>query len=453
MEKGKLSLIEVFGLSIAVVAPTGAMAFNTSGTAEAAGTAVPLAFLLGGIGVLFVGISFVELAHKIPGEGSAYAYNSKAFGEKVGFISGWALTLTYLVYTFGCSSIFANFADVFLKHLGINLPIYFYVLLALLLGWAFSHQGIEFTTRFALILELISVLVLGSLALIIIFGSGQRGNSLEPFSLSKTSLSGLGTGMVFSLLSFAGFEGAATVAPRAKNQSKAVSVAILGTVIFAILFFVLVSYAEVIGYGVSDVNKLAQSSAPLNYLATRYVGNYMAVFIDFASATSYFACYIGALNAASFMLEALSKNGYLGSWLSYNNPKKETPTHAIDLVSILALIAYLIFGIRVGVTNFYNYCGTIGTLSLLIVYVLVNLGVIKYFKYKAKEFSFIKHRLCPFIGILVLIYPIYSNLWPVPAFPMNTFPYFVLLWIILGWYISFHQKVVFNEELDENDQD
>lgn len=48
MEKGKLSLIEVFGLSIAVVAPTGAMAFNTSGTAEAAGTAVPLAFLLGG---------------------------------------------------------------------------------------------------------------------------------------------------------------------------------------------------------------------------------------------------------------------------------------------------------------------------------------------------------------------------------------------------------------------
>ena len=257
--------------------------------------------------------------------------------------------------------------------------------------------------------------------------------------------------MVFPLLSFAGFEGATTIAPRAQRPNKAVSVAILGTVLFAILFFILVSYAEVIGFGINNIDKLAGSSAPLNYLASHYVGNYMAVFIDFASSTSYFACYIGALNAASFMLEALAKNGYLNNWLSYKDSKKSTPTHAIDLVSILALIVYLVFGIKVGATNYYNYCGTIGTLSLLLVYVLVNVGAIRYFKYRIEGYSFIKHRICPLIGILVLIYPIYSNLWPVPVFPMNMFPYFVFFWIIFGWIISFRRKMVTSENVNEEE--
>ena len=59
---------------------------------------MPIAFLLGGIGVLFVAISFVELGKRIPGDGSAYAYNAKALGEKAGFISGWLLVLTYVTF-------------------------------------------------------------------------------------------------------------------------------------------------------------------------------------------------------------------------------------------------------------------------------------------------------------------------------------------------------------------
>ncbi|MDN6038216.1 MAG: APC family permease, partial [Lacticaseibacillus paracasei] len=81
-KRKKLTLLEVFGLSIAMVAPTGAMSFNTASAAANAGINMPIAFLLGGIGVLFVAISFVELGKRIPGDGSAYAYNAKALGEK-----------------------------------------------------------------------------------------------------------------------------------------------------------------------------------------------------------------------------------------------------------------------------------------------------------------------------------------------------------------------------------
>ncbi len=440
-EEKKLSLLEVFGLSIAVVAPTGAMAFNTAGTAAATGSAIPLAFILGGLGIFFVGISFVELAHHIPGEGSAYAYNSKAFGERIGFLSGWALTLTYIAFTVGCVSIFSNFADVFLKHFDISIPIPVYIVIALVAGWWLSHKGIEFSTRFALILELISVAALAILALIIIFSGGNNGNSVKPFTLSGTPLSGLGTGMVFALLSFAGFEGAATVAPQAKKPKKAITVAILGTVIFAVIFYVIVSYAQVIGFGTKNIAKLANSSAPLNYLATRYVGSYMAVFIDFASCTSFFACYLGAMNAAAFMMKALADNGYLTSWFSVDRSLVATPKHALDTVSVIALVAYIIFGLRVGPTNFYNYCGTLGTLSLLLVYVMVNIGAIKFFVHHREYFSFWKHLFSPIMGTCVLIYPIYSNLWPVPDFPMNLFPYIVVVWILIGWVVSYKRRL------------
>ena len=33
-----------------------------------------------------------------------------------------------------------------------------------------------------------------------------------------------------------------------------------------------------------------------------------------------------------------------------------------------------------------------------------------------------KHVLAPVIGILVLIYPIYTSLWPIPAFPDEHLP-------------------------------
>ena len=128
----------------------------------------PLSFLLAGIGILFVGFSFVQLGRVIPGEGSAYAYNSKALGERMGFISGWLLILTYVTFAFSSSAIVGNFLNVFLEHFGIRLPVPLYVIAVLLVGGFLSHFGIEFSTRLALILEAFAVGALSFLTVIIL---------------------------------------------------------------------------------------------------------------------------------------------------------------------------------------------------------------------------------------------------------------------------------------------
>lgn len=436
MREKKLSLLEVLGLSVAMLAPTGAMAFNTASAVKTSGVVAPIGFILAGLGILFVGMSFVQLGREIPGEGSAYAYNAKALGEKAGFISGWLLVLVYVTFAFSSSAVVGNFLDVFLQHFGIHLPVPLYVIFVLLLGGSLSHKGIEFSTRFALVLEFFAVGALVILTAVILFKGGDAGLSAKPLNPSNGTWSGIGAGMIFALMSFAGFEGSATIAPRAKQPAKAIKIAILGSVIFGMFFYMIVSYAEIIGYGIANLDKMQNSAAPLNYLSTHYVGGWMAVFIDFASVMSYFACYFGALNAGAFMLEALANNGYLFPTLGELKGEKQTPAKALDLITILALIFYAIIGIglKVSAGDYYNYFGTIGVIALLLVYVLVNVGAIVYFR-KQKSKAYFKHLVAPIIGIIVMIFPIYSNLWPIPAWPMNLFPYVVFIWLVLGFFI------------------
>ena len=435
MKNKRLSLLEVMGLSVAMLAPTGAMAFNTAGAVASSGVVAPLGFLLAGIGILFVGISFVTLGRNIEGEGSAYAYNAKALGEKIGFISGWLLVLTYVTFAFSSSAVVGNFLNVFFKHFDINLPIPLYVIAVLLIGGALSHLGIEFSTKFAIILELFAVGALIILTAAILFQGGDAGITSKPLDPANGTVSGIGAGMIFALMSFAGFEGAATIVPRAKKPAKAITVAIFGSVVFAMIFYFVVSYTEIIGFGTSNIVKMQNSAAPLNYLSIRYVGTWMAIFIDFASVTSYFACYFGALNAGAFMIQALAKEGYLMSWIGELKGTKKTPVHALDLITILSLIFYAIIGIGIGVSagNYYNYLGTIGVIALLLVYVLVSVGAIAFFRKKGNNNLFL--LFIPLVAILLMAFPIYSNLWPIPAWPMNIFPYIVFIWVIIGFFI------------------
>ena len=435
--KTKLNLLEVLGLSVAMLAPTGAMAFNTAGAVQNAGVVAPIGFLLAGLGILCVGSSFIELGREIPGEGSAYAYNRVALGEKMGFISGWLLVFVYVTFAYSSSAVVGNFLNVFLSQFGIHFPITWYVVLVLLVGGALSHMGIEFSTRFALALEFIAVGALIVLTAIILVKGGDAGLSSKPINPSNGSITGIGMGMVFAMMSFAGFEGSATIAPRARDPRRAIRTAILGAVIFAAIFYFIVSYTEIIGFGTSHISKMQNSSAPLNYLATRYIGSWMAIFIDFASVSSYFACYFGALNAGAFVLEALSNNGYLVPWLGELKGKKATPTHALDLITVTALIFWAIFGFgkKISAGDYYNYVGSIGVIALLLVYVLVCVGAIVYFSKRKSKRSLFRHVIAPALGILVMLYPIYSNIWPIPAWPANLFPYFVLAWLIIGIFI------------------
>jgi amino acid transporter len=87
----ELRFWEAIALSIAIMAPTAAMALNGTVPAQLVGQAVPLAFIFATVGVIFVSYAFIRLSGYFSHAGSVYAFSGITLGPRAGFFSGWAL--------------------------------------------------------------------------------------------------------------------------------------------------------------------------------------------------------------------------------------------------------------------------------------------------------------------------------------------------------------------------
>jgi len=425
-----LGLMEVVGLSLSMMAPTSAMAFNVTLAAGAAGVAAPLAFLLSTAILLVVSLSFVSFSRRVASAGSAYAYITAEFGAGAGFIAGWALLLTYVTFGAGISVLIGSFLDAALGNYHLGLP-KFWVLhgtLAILLGMVLTARDMKLATRLMLVLEAASVLAIVVLGIVILVAAAKTsGLPLAPFIPDKQfGWSGVGYALVFAILSFAGFESGATLGEEAANPRLAIAVALIGTVLGAGVFFVFAAYTQVVGFGLAQVKDLANAAAPLNTLALRYGSRDFATLLDIATAISSFSCVLAAVSAAARMLFALGRAGLAPSFGTVT--AAGTPGRAILAVGGLMLAGALLWAPQVGANGYYGAMGTIGVLSLILVYVGVTVAAAVYA---------IRRRDALWAcfggaGAIAMLWPLYNSIYPVPAFPGNLWPYVVGIDLAVG---------------------
>ncbi|MDQ6729494.1 MAG: APC family permease, partial [Actinomycetota bacterium] len=115
----ELRFWEAIALSIAIMAPTAAMALNGAGAAALIGRAAPLAFIFATIGVLLVAYSFIRLSRYFSHAGSVFAFSGITLGPQAGFFSGWALLGTYLAFTCASTAEAGTFGVAFFHGSGI----------------------------------------------------------------------------------------------------------------------------------------------------------------------------------------------------------------------------------------------------------------------------------------------------------------------------------------------
>ena len=83
-----------------------------------------------------------------------------------------------------------------------------------------------------------------------------------------------------------------------------------------------------------------------------------------------------------------------------------------------------------GLTDVYGWTGSIGTVAIILVYMLANVGLIRFF-WRDPERSILKHVVFPILGIVALAYPLWST-----AKPGQTYPYNLVFWIVLAWVVA-----------------
>lgn len=453
LKKNQLGFLEVIALSVAILAPTFASSMNFGMVATNAGYSVSLVFIVSVIALLLVAVAFVKFGREFASAGSAYTYIEAGLGNKVGAVSGWALLLTYACWTSGCSSAFGYLLSNFILQLtGVTIPWIVFTLLALLLIWYVTYYDIKISTKIMLFIELFSViLVLIITAVVLVRVSATTGLSAAPFKFTKGyPITGVGAGMVAAILSFGGFEGAASLGEESKNPKKYIPIAILSTVIFAGAIYILVSFAEINGFGTTagGLKAFQTSGSTIVELSKKYAGSIFTAIITFAISISAFSTALGSSTASSRALYQLAKDGKVPSLFGKVHAKHDTPYAADNIITIAAVIPALALyfgsGLKIDGFTVFFYIGTIGTLGLIVVYLLTCVSSIAYFGVRKKVWTW--QNVAPAIGALLLLYVLWSNVSPSAlTFPYSIFPYIALAFIVAGCvYTHFYQKKIYN---------
>jgi amino acid transporter len=438
----ELRLFEALAISVGIMAPTAAMALNGVAPAGLVGRAVPLAFLFAAIAIALVSYSFIRLTSYFNHAGSAYALVGLTVGPRAGFFACWALLATYTTF------LAANFAEIglfgqsFFSGIGIwDNPDWIIISLvaAVFLGF-FAYNDIRAVTRGLLSLEFISVTLVAILIVIIyakvIGGSAPNGQdfTLKPFvPESGTTIGAIAFASVFGLLSFGGFEGAAALGEETNNPRRNVPLAIAVAVGFCGVFYTLVMLGQSLGFGIDKqgIDAFSSSSAPLADLSKSYVGSGMADAINFGALMSAFASGLGCAVGAARLLFALGRDGFVTTQLGDVSRRTGAPYKSLAVVMTFAVVVGVALRIN-GTTsvNAFFYMGTIGVLSMLVAYVVTNLGAMKFLHLERREAPW--RVIIPILALAASIYTLYKNLWPRPPHPYNLFPYIIGGWLLFG---------------------
>src|SRR3954453_13084444 len=355
---------EAIALSIAIMAPTAAMALNGVGIAGLIGRAVPLAFLFALIGVLLVAWGIAQLCREVSHAGSVYALTGFTLGPRAGFPAGWALLGTYLCFTVASSAEVGLFFTSFLSSTGISDSadwIWIALVSAALIAFI-SARDIRVATRSLLTMEGFSVALIVILVVVIIVrliaGSPPSGHSAslgDAFSLpSGTSLDAIATASVFGFLSFAGFEGAASLGEETDEPRRNIPRAVFLAPLTIGIFYFFVILAQTLGFGTNaaGVSAFAGSSSPLGDLSKAYVGSGLEDAINLGATISAFASALGTATAGSRVLYALSRDSLTSSPLTRLSPRSGAPLGALALVMTVGFLGLI--GQRSAGTNAAN---------------------------------------------------------------------------------------------------
>lgn len=442
LARGSLRTSDAIAISVSVLAPGMAMALNTGGVAGVAGGSTPLSFVLGGVACLTLGFVVIGFTRRMAVAGYAYTYASRSLGKQVGFLAGW-------MYAFGMAA-FVPMTMAGVGYLAASLlglaPGYWilFFLIGMALLMTLSIVRINVTTKLQIGVAVVTVAILVIMDLVITAKGGAHGQSLQPFTFSKTAsggFHGVFYGIIFGVTSYIGFETAADFGEETANPRRAVPTAVIVSVVFAIVFYVWTTYATTIGFGVNALkhNPSGWVNNGLIPVATRFIGTWFGKLIDIGALLAAFIVSVACATASSRTLFAMGREGVAPAWMGRTHAKYKTPVNATAIVATVSVVLALVIGYGFASANtggpaltIYYFWATVGTLAIILVYITICIGGIVFFKRTSPRFNPLTHVLIPLVGAVIFAAAWYGSVYPVPAAPIDATPYLTAAWLVIG---------------------
>ena len=452
--KRELKVTDAAAFSVGLIGPVGVMALLGAGAAGILGGGATWAFIFALIAVSLVAYGFVKLSRYISSTGSVYATVGLTLGPRAGFIAGWSLFFAYVAIGAGSGIEIGLFLNELLAGLGLSVQIdwIWVALIALVAAVLLGRREVHVITRSLLIAELIgAVLVL--LLDVVIFARvgtgtapGGQSFSFDFLALPEgTDIGLIATAAVFGFLAFAGFEGAATLGEETSNPRRDIPRALKIAIVVVGVFYLLTISAQSLGYGLDPdgIAEFGASDGPYGDLAGAYVGPWLSNSLNLAAVISLFAILLGTLSGASRVLFTLARDSRMSPRLARVSGNG-APTMALTVVAGLALLVVVVERLTgAAVLDATFWALTIGTIALLVAYVLATVGAIRFLFFGKRRDTPRWQIVVPVLALVLVIYTLYKNAVGLEA-PYSWFPYIVAVWLLIGFAVSFRRGLTQN---------
>ncbi len=394
--KRVLGLWDLIIIGIVIIQPIAPMGIYGVISNEARGHVVTT-ILIAMVAMLFTAVSYGKMARAYPSAGSAYTYVGQEIHPALGYITGWAMVMDYILNPLICTVISSKLTQNILP----GVP---YWVLAIGYAVAFTAlnlRGVKTSARINDVLAagmMIVVVVFFAFVIRFLWGIEHYGAGYftQPFYNPETfSFPAVMRGTSIAVLTYIGFDAISTFSEEVENPRRNIMLAtVLVCVITGILSSLEVYAAQLVWGSKPFPPEMVESAFPL--VARQIGGFFLFHLINFTVLIANIGSGMGAQLGAARLLYGMGRSdGIPKRFFGALDARNRIPRNNVIFVGAIALVGAFLISYERG-TQLLNF-------GALIAFMGVNAAAFVRYFVRAKEKSW-TDLVMPILGFVICFY-------------------------------------------------
>lgn len=420
-----LGELQVLGQAVGMIGPSLGVAAVIPLIFATVGYASWLTVVIATVGMLAIAVVVSELARRHVSMGALYTLIPKGLGPAGGLLAAGGFGLIalcgQLIAILGFGFALAQFLE---SALGIGHSARTEVALLALGGLAaatvVSVRSIALSTKVLFTLEALSMTAICALLLVILVKHGEV-FSTKQLALKGGSAHGILFGMSLLVLSFGGFEAAASLGFETKNPRRTIPRVLIGSIALVGVFFLVNVYIQILGFEGTGL-PITEQAVPLGALADHYgvtwLGNVVLLGVSF----SWFAALCAWINYAARPILTMADEGVVPGWLGRTDKKTGAPIASLLFVVGIWLAITLFLALsNIDLSEAFANIAALAGYGYTFLYLLVGATAIGYaIRHRHWKAWFVASGV---IGGGVMVLEYWYSFNPLPPYPIYIYVY------------------------------
>ena len=424
-----LTLWNLIIYGIIVVQPTAPMPSFGVISKEAHGHVVT-ALLIAMVAMLFTAVSYGKMARVYPSAGSAYTYVGRELHPALGFLTGWSMTMDYLlnplICIIWCSKAAGNVAP--------EIPYLVWAIGFAALFTLLNLRGVKTSARIneglAAAMAIVIVLFLIAAVRYLLRTAHPSLNFFthpfyDPSTFSRQTVL---TGTSIAVLTYLGFDGISTLSEEAENPRRNI---LLATVLVCLITGILASVEAYVAQLVWPSSDFPDVDTAYVYVAGRAGGAVLFQIVNITLLVANIGSGMAAHLGAARLLYGMGRdNAIPRKFFGAVEPKHGIPRNNVIFVGVLALLGALALSYQLGaeLLNFGAFIAFMG----------VNAAAFTHYFVRRKERT-LANFLMPLLGFFVCLIIWWNLRWQAKTAGV--------IWLSLGILYGYYNTKGFRKNL------